>query len=89
MKTILAYLVIVNIISIIAVVHDKSAARNGEMRVSENSLLVLAAAGGGVGMYMAMRIIHHKTRKNKFMVGIPVIVILEFALAALLYLKIF
>lgn len=89
MKIILAYFLVMNIIAIIATVRDKSAARNGEDRVSENSLLVLAAAGGGIGMYLAMRIIHHKTRKNKFMVGIPVIILFEIALAAILYFNFF
>ena len=30
-------------------------------------------------MYLTMRIIHHKTRHAKFMVGIPVIMLLQLA----------
>ncbi|MEF2919969.1 MAG: DUF1294 domain-containing protein [Acutalibacteraceae bacterium] len=29
--------------------------------------------GGAIGMYVTMHIIHHKTKKLKFMLGIPLI----------------
>ncbi len=89
MEYILLYLIIVSAISVIAVSFDKTAARNGENRISEKSLMALAVIGGGVAMYITMRIIHHKTRKNKFMVGIPVIVMLEVALTAIIYFNFF
>ena len=85
MKYILVYLFIINLIAIFAIALDKSAARNGEARVKESSLFVVAAIGGGIGMYMAMRIFHHKTRKNKFMFGIPAIVLTEMALFIIFY----
>ena len=50
----------------------------------ESALLWLAALGGGPAMYAAMRIIRHKTLHKKFMVGIPVIVLLELLAAFLL-----
>ena len=85
MEYILVYLLIINLIAVLAITFDKSAARNGEARVKESSLLVLAAIGGGIGMYVAMRILHHKTRKNKFMVGVPAIVLTEIGLLVILY----
>lgn len=85
MKYVLIYLLVINIIAILAIAYDKSAARNGEARVRESSLFAVAAIGGGIGMYIAMRIFHHKTRKNKFMVGIPAIVLTEMGLLAILY----
>lgn len=48
-------------------------------RVPERTLLLWAALSGCVVMYITMQLIHHKTRKPKFMVGIPVIFILELA----------
>ena len=39
--------------------------------------MLLAVLGGGVGMYAAMLAVRHKTRKKKFMIGIPVIIIIE------------
>ncbi|MBO5358195.1 MAG: DUF1294 domain-containing protein [Clostridia bacterium] len=89
MEYFVLYLIIVSAISAIAVTIDKAAARNGSRRISEKSLMVLSVIGGGVAMYITMRIIHHKTRKNKFMVGIPVIVMLQLALTAIIYFNFF
>lgn len=89
MEYFLIYLCGISVISIIAILFDKTAARNGERRISEKSLMALAVIGGGIAMYITMRIIHHKTRKNKFMVGIPVVVMLEIALTAIIYFNFF
>ena len=86
MKFILLYLFAINVIAIFAIALDKSAARNGEPRVRESSLLIVAAIGGGIGMYAAMRIFRHKTRKNKFKIGVPAIVLSEIALLVIFYL---
>ena len=83
------YFVFINIFAIFMTVFDKTAALNNERRISEKTLLFIAAIGGGAGMYFTMRIIHHKTRKNKFMLGIPAIILLELAALVFLYLKFF
>jgi len=74
-----AYIAIVSIIAIIMTVHDKSAAQRGSRRVSERALLFVSVIGGSVAMLAIMRIIRHKTKHMKFMVGIPVIIILQIA----------
>ena len=75
-----------NVLAIYATVHDKNSARKHKWRVPESTLLILAALSGCVVMYITMHIIHHKTKKPKFMVGIPVIFVLEvLALAAIYY----
>ena len=40
-------------------------------------LLFVSAIGGGVSMYVTMHIIRHKTKKLKFMLGIPLIIVIE------------
>lgn len=75
----ITYFIIINIISVIVTIHDKKAARKHKRRVPEKVLMILAALSGCVCMYITMRIIHHKTKHPKFMVGIPVIFILEAA----------
>lgn len=77
MKYLYIYLIIINIIAVIVTVRDKAAAIGGKWRVKENTLLLLAALGGSPLMYLTMLIIRHKTRKPKFMVGIPVIFALQ------------
>ena len=44
---------------------------NGKFRISERTLLTLAAVGGAWGAYAAMQLFRHKTRHKKFAVGVP------------------
>ncbi len=74
------YLVVINIIAVIVTVHDKSAAQRGAWRVKERTLMLISALGGAPAMYLTMLTIHHKTRKPLFMIGIPVIFIIELIL---------
>lgn len=79
------WLIAINLCSVVVTIHDKRAARRGRRRTPERTLLLLAALGGAVAMYVTMRLIRHKTRKAKFMVGIPAIVLGELAVAAALW----
>lgn len=79
MKIFIIYLLIINIVAVAATAHDKRAARLHRHRVSESTLLLLAALGGAPAMYLTMLIIRHKTRKPKFMLGIPLIFLAEAA----------
>ncbi len=77
MKFLYIYLIIINLIAVIVTIHDKRAAVKGTWRVKENTLLLISALGGSPAMYLTMLLIRHKTRKPKFMVGIPMILIAE------------
>ena len=68
-------------LSVVLTVYDKIAAKClPRHRVPEATLLLLAALGGSLPMYIVMQIIHHKTQHKKFMIGIPVIMALQIAL---------
>ena len=59
---------------------DGSSNRNGpRLRVPEATLLILSALGGSVAMLLTMLLVRHKTKKAKFMVGIPAIIVLQVA----------
>jgi uncharacterized membrane protein YsdA (DUF1294 family) len=73
------YLIMINLVSAAATISDKRRARNRMRRVSENTLLLLAALGGSPAMLLTMLLIRHKTRHLKFMLGIPVIMLLQAA----------
>jgi uncharacterized membrane protein YsdA (DUF1294 family)/cold shock CspA family protein len=45
---------------------DKSAARRGDWRTQESSLLFIGLVGGWPGAVVAQRILRHKTRKQSF-----------------------
>ena len=88
-KWILIYLAAISLISIIVCCYDKYAAKhNPRHRTRERTLLLLSALGGSVAMYVTMQIIRHKTKHVKFMLGIPVIMVLQAALALLLLWKV-
>lgn len=71
------YLVVVNIIAIALTIYDKRESVLGLWRVRESTLMLFSFLGGSVLMYLIMRIIHHKTRHPLFMVGIPIIFVLQ------------
>ncbi|MBQ7964822.1 MAG: DUF1294 domain-containing protein [Ruminococcus sp.] len=77
------YLILISIISIIVTVWDKISAIAQKRRVPERVLLTLSAVGGSVAMLVTMLIIRHKTRKPKFMIGIPAIILLQLILILL------
>jgi uncharacterized membrane protein YsdA (DUF1294 family) len=82
---IIIYLVIISIIAIILTVHDKRAAQAKSRRISEKTLMFVSAIGGSVAMLAVMRAIRHKTKHMKFMVGIPVIIVLQIAVAVFIW----
>ena len=84
----LAYLLIISVISVCVTVYDKWAAKKRpKERTRESTLLLLSALGGSVVMLLTMLAIRHKTKHIKFMLGIPLILILQIALiAALIFL---
>ena len=79
----LAYLAIISLISIVVCFYDKKISKKNrvELRIPEKVLLILSALGGSVAMCVTMLLIRHKTKHVKFMLGIPVIMILQAAAA--------
>ena len=72
---ILIYLILSNIITV-----AKLKAKMGWDRISERRLLLLAVCGGGVGAFAGMRIYHHKTRKWRFRILVPLCMIIQILL---------
>lgn len=81
--TIPVYLLLINIISAVFTAADKYKAKRGRFRISEDLLLTLAFIGGAAAEYITMKIIRHKTKHKKFMIGLPAIMILHAAAAIL------
>ena len=81
------WLVCLNIAAFAAMGLDKRRARRDAWRIRERTLFLLALLGGSVGAIAGMYCFHHKTRHWYFVVGMPVILILQLALAAFLYTK--
>ncbi|OUN25541.1 DUF1294 domain-containing protein [Pseudoflavonifractor sp. An85] len=59
---------------------DKLMAKLGRRRIPEASLLLACLAGGAVGGFVGMHLFHHKIRKPKFYVTVPLLVVLDAAI---------
>lgn len=71
------YLGIVNVTGFILPAVDKRRAKKDRWRIRESTLFLISALGGSVAMYISMRLFHHKTKHKRFMIGIPVIIVLQ------------
>ena len=78
------FLAVMGIIAAIMTVYDKLAAKKGRQRISEKALMTQAFFGGAIGMYITMQLIRHKTKHNKFMVGLPIFIIVHIAIIAVI-----
>ncbi len=79
LKYVIMYLVAINLIGFLAMLIDKQKAKRGTWRIPEKTLFILTALGGGIGTIAGMYLFRHKTKKLKFVVGFPVILITEIA----------
>ena len=77
----LGYLALISLVSIVVCIYDKAISKKNrvELRIPEKTLLILSALGGSVAMFITMLAIRHKTKHLKFMLGIPLIIILQVA----------
>lgn len=74
------YLAVISIIAVVVTCYDKIAAtKRPKHRTPEATLLFISVLGGSVAMYITMQVIRHKTKHAKFMIGIPVIMLLQIA----------
>jgi len=81
------YIVIINIIGFFTMLIDKRLAISGKRRISEKTLLIIAAIGGSLGSYAGMYLFRHKTKHKKFTVTVPVFMIAQGALLYYLFLR--
>ncbi len=80
LRNIVIYLVIINVIGFLLMFIDKKKAEHGAWRIPEKTLFLATLLGGGIGTISGMYIFRHKTKKLKFTIGLPVILILEVVL---------
>lgn len=70
----------INVVAFVAYGIDKFKAKRSMWRIPEFTLLLLAFLGGGIGAGIGMKVWHHKTRKWKFRIGVPLAVIVSLGL---------
>jgi len=84
-KTFLFYLIIVNVYAFVIMHYDKSCAQKGKTRVPEKTLFSISFFGGSLGMYIGMYTFRHKTLHMSFVIGIPLLFLLNLVFIYILF----
>lgn len=83
-KIVHLYIFMMCVIGFFQMLIDKKKARKHNWRISERSLLLTAALGGAIGSWIGMYVFRHKTRHTKFVVFVPIFVVIHIGLLVLL-----
>ena len=76
-RNIIIYLIIINLIGFLIMYIDKQKAKKGRWRIPEKTIFLITLLGGGIGTISGMYVFRHKTQKLNFIIGLPLITILE------------
>jgi len=82
-KALYCYLLIINLYGLYMMWSDKRKAEKNAWRIPERNFIVVSMLGGSIGCWAGMYVFRHKTQHVKFTVGIPVILLLQIAIALL------
>lgn len=78
-KILIIYMLVINIVTLIAFAIDKIAALEHRSRIRIVTLLGMSFLGGSIGALVAMYAFHHKTKKDYFSTGVPLIMLMQVA----------
>lgn len=77
MGYLIIYVIAINIWGFAIMGIDKKRAVNNKWRISERNLFTVALLGGSIGAFSGMKYFRHKTKHTKFIIGIPLIIIVQ------------
>ena len=80
-KLVIGYFFIVNIIGFLLMGIDKKKAIQNQWRIPEKSLFLCSILGGSIGTWAGMYAFRHKTKHWYFVIGMPLILFLQVAVA--------
>lgn len=81
----LIYLLVINIAGFLSMMFDKIRAKKNTWRIRERTLFLLAILGGSIGSLAGMYLFRHKTKHWYFVLGMPLILILQIILVIFFY----
>lgn len=84
----ISYLMIINVIGFFICWLDKYKAKRHKYRIPEKFLLLIGLMGGCFGFLLGMIITNHKTKKIKFCILMPVMIIIWIIILYNLYIYI-
>lgn len=85
MKLLTIYLTLINATGFLIMLVDKQKARRNRWRISEATLMTVAAIGGSLGCLLGMKLFRHKTRHLKFTIGVPLLLVIHIVLLIMLF----
>lgn len=71
------YCFIINLVGLVIMKVDKEKAKRKAWRIPEKTLFTIALLSGSLGIALGMKLFRHKTKHKSFVIGIPVIMILQ------------
>lgn len=81
---IILYIAAINLVTFFLYGIDKYKAKKSKWRVKESTLIWMSVFGGSVGAWLGMKVWHHKTQHKKFKCGIPLIMLAQIVIVALI-----
>lgn len=81
MKLFAIYLVVMNVLGVAVMWSDERRARLHRWRIPEKVLFGVSLLGGSAGTWAGMYLFRHKTKHWYFVVGMPLILVCQAALA--------
>lgn len=76
-RIMLGYLIGINLVGFCLMAVDKRRARKHRWRIPEHTLFAAAILGGSLGAILGMYLCRHKTKHWYFVVGMPLIFVLQ------------
>lgn len=86
-KYILIYFSLINLTGVLINCIDKIKAKHNKWRIRESTLWIIGIIGGATGTYITMKAVRHKTKHRSFMIGMPILMVIQLALLIFLYLQ--
>lgn len=84
MEHLVEYLIVVNIIGVAAMGIDKYKAIHHKWRIAEKDLFFISVIGGSVGTWLGMYLFSHKIRHRKFVIGMPMVLVIQIIIATII-----
>ena len=79
------YFIVMNLIGLFVMAADKNRARRHAWRIPEKVLFLVSVFGGSLGTWAGMYLFHHKTKHWYFVIGMPLILVVQICIAGYLY----
>jgi len=76
---ILAIAVVMNVVTFALYATDKRRAQNNQWRIKEATLLICGFLMGGIGAFLGMSLLRHKTKHIQFKILVPLAVVVNIA----------